>query len=163
MTKVQFVRRAAANQGNTVAETRYWVDLILEELKKAVIEEEFVDLRGFGRFSHVHRKGFTRLTPQGEKQYQPPFDQIRFALSPYIRTAVALGLTYPQYCKNMEVFRAYRKGEEVPGLKGVQSTGLLMWDDEALAAAIDEEAKEAQESAEEDESTELASGEDALT
>ena len=47
MNKEDFIRRAADNQGNTIMETRYWVDILLEELKKAIIDDEEVSLYGF--------------------------------------------------------------------------------------------------------------------
>ena len=56
MTRDEFIRAVAERQGNSITETRYWVDIIFEELKRSVLEEENVSIYGFGTFSHRRQK-----------------------------------------------------------------------------------------------------------
>jgi nucleoid DNA-binding protein len=115
MNKEEFVRRAAANQGNTITETRYWVDLVLEELKMAVIDEEKVSLYGFGSFEHRQHKGRTMKNFEGEEFTCPDSTMLKFVPSIYLRDAVKDGIGAVEFERRMEKIRALKRGEYVPG------------------------------------------------
>ena len=115
MNREEFVRRAAANQGNTITETRYWVDLVFEELKGAIIDEEKVSIYGFGTFEHRHHKGRTMKNFEGEKFTCPDTTMLKFVPSIYLRDAVKDGIGSVEFERRMDKIRALRRGEYVPG------------------------------------------------
>lgn len=111
MNKKEFVRRAAKNQKNSILETRYWVDIVLEELKKAIVEEKNLDLYGFGKFEHVLMKGHNVRNPDGEITFCPSWTKVKFTPSRYIKAAVKDGLTAAEFGERMKAIRAFHRGE----------------------------------------------------
>ena len=115
MNKEDFIRRAADNQGNTIMETRYWVDILLEELKKAIIDDEEVSLYGFGTFAHKPHKGRVMKNFEGKKINCPDSIMLKFVPSVYLKAAVKDQLTSTEFERRMEKIRALKRGEYVPG------------------------------------------------
>ena len=115
MNKEDFIRRAADNQGNTIMETRYWVDILLEELKKAIIDDEEVSLYGFGTFVHKPHKGRVMKNFEGKKINCPDSIMLKFVPSFYLKAAVKDQLTSTEFERRMEKIRALKRGEYVPG------------------------------------------------
>ena len=115
MTTEEFIRQAAANQGNSVTETRYWVGVLIEELKRALIDEEKVTLFGLGNFQHKEHKGRTMKNLKGEQVQSQDSILIKFVPSIYIRDAVKDGLNSVEFERRMGKIRALKRGEYVPG------------------------------------------------
>lgn len=112
MTKKEFIRRVAKNQKNSILETRYWVDIVLEELKKAVIDEESIDLYGFGKFEHALMQGHNIRNPaEGKVIYHPAWVKLKFTPSKYVKAAIKDGLTAAEFEERLEDIRAFRRGE----------------------------------------------------
>lgn len=129
MTKEEFIRSAAKHQKNSVLETRYWVDTILAELKRAIIEEERLDLYGFGKFEHIQNRGRMMKNSYGEEVYSKPWTKIKFTPSQYMKGAVKDHLTMEQLDERMKMIRAFNRGEDVPGIRCITNGRPVMVDD----------------------------------
>lgn len=117
MTRDEFIRSVAERQGNSIMETRYWVDIIFEELKRAILEEENVSIYGFGTFSHRRQKS-RRAADFNAKEYTYEDGvNLKFTPSIYLRNAVKDRLTWKEFEQRMARIRALKRGEYVPGYR----------------------------------------------
>jgi DNA-binding protein HU-beta len=86
MVKADLVNRAARKAGVTKTQAAVAVDALFEAIKKALLREERIELRGFGVFEVKAKKtGVGRNPKTGDEMPIPPGKAIRFKPGKEIR------------------------------------------------------------------------------
>lgn len=86
MVKADLVNRAARKAGVTKTQAAVAVDALFESIKKALLREERIELRGFGVFEVKAKKtGVGRNPKTGDEMPIPPGKAIRFKPGKEIR------------------------------------------------------------------------------
>ena len=89
MTKKDFIKRVATENGRTIKEVTPVFDMIFDELGKVLIEGEYLTILGFGRFDVVMRKARAARNPQnGEIVMLPTFKAVKFKPCEELKKAV---------------------------------------------------------------------------
>ena len=86
MVKADLVNRAARKAGVTKTQAAVAVDALFDAIKKALLREERIELRGFGVFEVKAKKtGVGRNPKTGDEMPIPPGKAIRFKPGKEIR------------------------------------------------------------------------------
>lgn len=56
MTRIEFIKKVAADTGSPYTRTEKWVNAVLDSLADAIITEDELRIQRFGTFEHVARK-----------------------------------------------------------------------------------------------------------
>lgn len=115
MTKREFIRRVAADNGVAIDKAKAWVDVIFDTLRDSCIDNPEVNIYGFGKFEHKVRGAKVGRLPTGEKVEIPPVTKLRFTPSLYVADAVKDGIDSMQFDDRMNKVRAIKRGEYVAG------------------------------------------------
>ena len=86
MLKADLVNRAAKSTGITKTQAAIAVDALFDSIRKALLREERIELRGFGVFEVKAKKtGVGRNPKTGDEMPIPPGKAIRFKPGKEIR------------------------------------------------------------------------------
>jgi integration host factor subunit beta len=73
VNKADLISRLAERKGLNYKIAKIIVDTVIDSLKRAIINGERVEIRGFGSFSPRHYRAYTGRNPKtGEKVYVKP-------------------------------------------------------------------------------------------
>ena len=118
MKKNEFVRRVADELGVTIKAADGWVTAIFEILGKCLLDEDVVQIWGFGKFEKRQSKRTTGRNPNtGEKITFEPRKSVKFTPGRYLYYMIKTDMTSEDYEEQIPILRQLRRGESVPGWK----------------------------------------------
>ncbi len=89
MTKADLVRIVSEKTGMTRNEVSMIVDTLIESIKKSVIQDERIEIRGFGNFYLRHKKARKARNPRTREEVPIPARIVpEFKISRVFRTEV---------------------------------------------------------------------------
>lgn len=130
MKKSVFVRRVAEEHNVSVNAAQLWVNAIFKTLIHCVLDEPEVHITGLGKFEQDFTKSRHYVMPDGKEGISTPRAKLKFTPSVYLRTGIEQGLNSTEYENRMEIYRAMKRGEEVPGYKFTMNHYGVVKDDE---------------------------------
>lgn len=87
MNQAQFIRYIASETGETMTDTKKWLDIILRGIYSAMELHRTVALRGLGTFSVQYRTGDPDFKIGGRPVPIPPAYLTTFKMSKMLKTA----------------------------------------------------------------------------
>ena len=117
MTKADFIRRVAYENGVAQTAAEQWVNAIFRTLRNCVIDNPLVKISGFGKFEHKASPAGTITLPTGETVDVPVRMKLKFTPSKYVDGAIIDGISSMAFDDRMEKINALMRGEHVPGYR----------------------------------------------
>ena len=130
MKKSMFVRRVAEEHNVSVSAAQLWVNAIFKTLVHCVLDEPEVHITGLGKFEQDIKKPRHYVMPNGQEGISTPRTKLKFTPSVHLKTGMEQGLSSTEYERRMEIYRAMKRGETVPGYKFTVNRYGVMKDDE---------------------------------
>ena len=89
MVKDDIVYEVSKIEGMTLRQSKEAVDVMFESIKKALVEGERLEFRGFGSFTIVERKGkIGQDITRGKSVYIPQHKAVRFKASKVLKSLI---------------------------------------------------------------------------
>lgn len=99
----------------TLDAVTFWTELILQELRRCIIENDEVNLYGLGKFGRAELTDRELVTPEGRKINVNGHRRLKFVPSYHLKEAIARELTYEQFQDMVAKYKAVSRGEYMPG------------------------------------------------
>lgn len=99
----------------TLEAVTFWTELVFQELRRCIIENDDVNISGFGKFDRGQLTDRELVNPFGQPVQAKAHKRVKFVPSYHLKEAVSRNLTYEEYQDMVDKYRAVARGEYVPG------------------------------------------------